>query len=129
MLTQPTSDRATPAPQRWVETVRDGSRSRDPMTVPGDLEDLARTLRAAGDAQQELARRLVPSAETLDQGVCDRYRRAAAQWPVDPPPTNEQLATAMGRLQEAATAARVAARRSDQALSAVSDLLPAGRRG
>ena len=129
MLTHPTHDSAAPEPQRVDETVRDDDRPRDLTMFPADLEELARTLRAAGEAQQQLARRLVPPAETLEQGACDRYRRAAARWPVDPPPSNERLATALGRLQEAATAARLAARRSDQARSAVSDLLPRGHRG
>ena len=66
---------------------------------------------------------VVPAAEPLDHGICSRYQRAAARWPTEPPPSYERFASALARLHDAAGAARLAARRCDEAKRTVRPLL------
>jgi hypothetical protein len=91
--------------------------------LPGELERLGDALRAAGRACEKSISRVVPGAQPRDRGISSRYQRAAASWPASPPPSHERFAAALASLHEAADAARLAARRSDQASQAVSLLL------
>jgi hypothetical protein len=100
----------------------------DPAALPGELEGLSEALRAAGRAYEKSASRVVPAAQPLDCGLCSRYQHAAASWPTSPPPSHERFAAALASLHEAAAAARLAARRCDQARQAVDVLLRASTR-
>ena len=100
----------------------------DLAVLPGELEDLSEALRAAGHAYATSASRVVPAAQPLDRGICNRYQRAAASWPTSPPPSHERFAAALASLHEAADAARLAARRGDQASQALDLLLRASTR-
>ena len=91
--------------------------------LPGELEKLGDALRAAGRAYEKSISRVVPDAQPHDRGICSRYQRAAASWPASAPPSHERFAAALASLHEVADAARLAARRSDQARQAVSLLL------
>jgi hypothetical protein len=91
--------------------------------LPGELERLGDALRAAGRAYENSISRVVPGAQPRDRGISTRYQRAAASWPASPPPSHERFVAALASLHEAADAARLAARRSDQARQAVSLLL------
>jgi hypothetical protein len=95
----------------------------DVAALPGELEDLAEALRAAGRVCEKSAFRVVPGAQPLDRGICSRYQRAAASWPASPSPSYERLAAALSSLHEAADATRLAARRCDQARETVEGLL------
>ena len=95
-------------------------------TLPGELEGLAEALRAAGRALETSAARVVPAAEPSDRGICSRYQRAAAGWPVSPPPSYERFASTLAGLHDAAGAARLAARRCDEARRTVDVLLRTG---
>lgn len=95
----------------------------DLMALPGELEVLAEAVRAAGRAYEASASHVVPAAQTFDRGVCSRYQRAAASWPVSPAPSRERFAAALASVHEAAGAARLAARCCDQAREAVEVLL------
>ena len=98
-------------------------------TLPSELEALAEALRAAGRAVATSASRVVPVAEPLDDGVCGRYRRAAASWPTTPSPTHEAFSSALARLHDAAAATRLAARRCDEARRTFEALLRTTRGG
>jgi hypothetical protein len=91
--------------------------------LPGELESLSEALRAAGSAYETWASHVVPGGQPLDRGICSGYRLAAASWPDSPPPSHERLAAALASLHEAAGAARLAARRGDEARRAVDVLL------
>jgi hypothetical protein len=97
------------------------------QTLPGELEGLAEALRAAGRALETSAARVVPAAEPLDHGICSRYQRAAAGWPLSPPPSHERFASTLAGLHDAAGAARLAARRCDEARRTVDALLRTAR--
>jgi hypothetical protein len=103
--------------------VEHSERGGDLAALPGELECLGCALRAAGRAYEEFASRVAPAAQPLDRGNGSRYQRAAATWPVSPPPSHERFAAALASLHEAADAARMAARRCDQARQAVDVLL------
>jgi hypothetical protein len=90
--------------------------------LPGELEELGVALRVAGRVYEKSASRVVPGAQPLDRGICSRYQRAAARWPASPP-SYERFAAVLATLHGAAEAARLAARRSDEAREAVSLLL------
>jgi len=92
-------------------------------SFPGDLDALTEALRAAGSALAMSGVRVVPAAESHDQGVCRRYQRAAVVWPTDPPPSHERFAAALAQLHDAAAATRLAARRCDEARQTVEALL------
>ena len=91
--------------------------------LPSELEALAEALRGAGRALATSASRVVPAAERFDHTICGRYQRAAASWPVSPPPSYERFAAATASLHDAAGAARLAARRCDEARRTVEMLL------
>jgi hypothetical protein len=96
--------------------------------LPRELEALAEAFRAAGRSLDSLASRVVPAAEPCDPSVCSRYQRAAASWPTTPSPSHEAFAAGLARFHDAADAARVAARRCDEARLTVEALLrPAPR--
>jgi hypothetical protein len=95
----------------------------DLPALPGELEALGEALRAAARAYEKSASRVVPAAQPLDPGICARYQRAAANWPASPPPSHERFAATLASLHGAAAAARLAARRGDQARQAVDLLL------
>lgn len=113
------ADELLPAAQAVEHTHHDG----DVEALPGELEALAETLRAAGRACEGSALRVVPAAESLEHGICNRYQRAAASWRISPPPSYERFAAALASLHEAADAARLAARRCERARDAVGVLL------
>ena len=93
------------------------------QTLPGELEGLAEALRAAGRALEASAARVVPAAQPFDRGICSRYQRAAAGWPTSPAPSYERFASTLAGLHDAAGAARLAARRCDEARRTVDLLL------
>jgi hypothetical protein len=95
----------------------------DLAALPGELEGLGEAFRVAGRACETSASRVVPDAQPLDRGICSRFQRAAASSPASPPPSHERFAAALASLHEAADAARLAARRCDQARQAVDVLL------
>jgi hypothetical protein len=96
-------------------------------TMPDELEGLAETLRLVGWALEASATRVVPAAQPFDRGICSRYQRAAAGWPTSPAPSYERFAATLAGLHDAAGAARVAARRCDEARRTVDLLLRATR--
>lgn len=106
-----------------ANAVEHGDHGGDHAALPGELEGLGEALRAADRAYERSASRLVPAAQPLDRGICSRYQRAAASWPASPPPSHERFAAALASLHEAADAARLAARRCDEAREAVDVLL------
>jgi len=89
--------------------------------LPSELEALSEALRVAGRALETSASRVVPAVEPSAYG--ERYQRAAARWPTAPPPPHEAFAAALARLHDAAGAARLAARRCDEARRTVDVLL------
>jgi hypothetical protein len=84
-------------------------------TMPDELEGLAETLRLVGWALEASATRVVPAAQPFDRGICSRYHRATEDWPASPAPSYERLASTLAALHDAASAARLAARRCDAA--------------
>ena len=98
-------------------------------SLPGELEALTEALRAAGSALAMSGVRVVPAAESRDQGVCRRYQRAAVMWPTASPPSHERFADALAHLHDAAAATRLAARRCDQARRTVEALLRTSQHG
>jgi hypothetical protein len=99
----------------------------DVGALPGELEGVVEALRAAGRALEASCARVVPEPQADDRGVCDRYGRAAASWPDSPPPSHERFAEAATSLHDAAGAARLAARRCDEARRTVVALLRTSR--
>jgi hypothetical protein len=94
------------------------------LALPSELEALGEALRDAGSALATSASRLVPPAKPQDDhSISGRYQHAAVSWPTAPPPSNEGFATALARLHDAGDAARLAARRCDEARWAVQALL------
>jgi len=100
--------------------------ARDLAALPDGLAELGEALRAAGRAYESSASRVVPGPRLVDRSVCSRYQRAAARWPASPPPSHERFAAALASLHAAADAARLAARRCDQAREDVEVLLHPG---
>lgn len=94
--------------------------------LPGELEELGQALRLASRACEAATFRVVPGPQPPDRDICSRYQHAAACWPSLPPPPHERFAAALASLHEAADAARLAARRCDQAKQAVDALLTPG---
>jgi len=92
-------------------------------TMPDELERLAETLRVVGRALETSATRVVPAAQPFDCGICNRYQRAAADWPASPAPSYERLASTFARLHDAAGVVRLAARRCDEARRTLDVLL------
>jgi hypothetical protein len=125
MLTQRVNDSAANELLRAADAVEDIDAHSD--MLPARLDRLADALRAARRAYEAAASQLVPSAEPFDQSIADRYRRAAEAWPAEPPP-HERFAAALRSLHTAADAARLAARRCDEARRAVDRLWDADRR-
>ena len=107
-----------------ADVVERAGQGGGPAALPGELAALGEALRAVGRACERATGSLVPAARPLDRGIASRYQRAAESWPVLPPPSHERFAVALARLREAADAARLAARRCDQARAAVDALLP-----
>lgn len=123
MLTERTNS-ASADELRVAATALARTRHESPMeSLPGDLEALTEALRAAGSALAMSGARVVPAAESHDQGVCGRYQRAAAMWPTDPPPSHERFAAALAQLHAAAAATLLTARRCDEARQTVETLL------
>lgn len=87
--------------------------AQDVLALGGELGSLAAALRIAAVACGEAAAALLP-APTPEHSVSDRYRHAAATWPVVPAPSYERLAGALAGLHEAADAARRAASGCDR---------------
>jgi hypothetical protein len=119
MLTERTKRDAAHDLRIAVERIDDDD---DIADLPAQLQRLADALRATGAAYETAAACVVPAAEPLDRGIAFRYRRAAAAWPAAPAPSHERLAAALASLHTAADAARLAARRSDDARQAVDAL-------
>jgi hypothetical protein len=128
MLSAHANPVAVDALQLAVGAVEQLERGNDVESLPTELEALAEALRAAGRACDSAASRVVPSAQALDRSICSRYQRAAARWPISPPPSYARFAAALASLHEAADAARLAARRCDRARDAVGVLLQPSRR-
>jgi hypothetical protein len=100
------------------------------LALPDELEALTEALREAGNALATAASRVVPPAKPQhDHSISGRYLLAAASWPTAPPPSHEEFAAALTRLQDAGDAARLAARRCDEARWAVQALLRTPRYG
>ena len=93
----------------------------------GELEELGQALRAASHACEAATFRVLPGPQPPDRDICGRYLGAAECWQTLPPPPHERFAAALASLHEAADAARLAARRCDQAKQAVDALLNAHR--
>jgi hypothetical protein len=80
-------------------------------------------LLAAGRAEKS-STGVLPGAHRAIEGVSSRFTSAAvAGWPTSPPPFHERFATALASPHEASQAARLTARRSEQARQSVSRLL------
>lgn len=123
MLSERTSGAAANDLLSAAKAVEHTDHSGDLATLPAELEGLGEALQAAGRALESSASRVLPAAQPLDRGICSRYQRAAASWPSSPPPSHERFAAALASLHEAADAARLAARRGDQARQDVDVLL------
>jgi hypothetical protein len=122
MLTERTKSDTASDLRVAAEAVERIDDSGDIAGLPNRLERLADALRATTGAYEAAASRVVPAAQPLDRGIASRYRRAAAAWPATPPPSHERFAAALASLHAAADAARLAARRCDQARRAVDAL-------
>jgi hypothetical protein len=107
-----------------VDAIDDG----DIAGLPDQLARLGAALRAAGASYETAASCVVPAAQPLDRGTSYRYQRAAAAWPAASPPSHERFAAALTSLHAAADAARLAARRGDEARRAVDALWQSGSR-
>lgn len=107
-----------------VDAIDDG----DIAGLPDQLARLGAALRAAGASYATAASCVVPAAQPLDRGTSYRYQRAAAAWPAASPPSHERFAAALTSLHAAADAARLAARRGDEARRAVDALWQSGSR-
>jgi hypothetical protein len=125
MLTQRVNDKAANELLGAADAVEDIDARCD--MLPARLDRLADALRAVGRAYEEAASQLVPSGDPFGQRITDRYRRAAAAWPAEPPP-HERFAAALASLHAAADAARFAGRRCDEARRAVDRLWDADPR-
>ena len=101
-----------------VAAINDG----DIAGLPDQLARLGGALRAAGAAYETAASCVVPAEQPSDRGISYRYQRAAAAWPASRPPSHERFAAALASLHAAADAARLAARRGDEARRAVDAL-------
>ena len=124
MLTEQTNGAATDELQRAGAAVQQVDHGAGVLALPSELEALTEALRDAGSALATSASRVVPPAKSEnDHSISGRYQRAAASWPTAPPPTHEGFAAALARLHEAGDAARLAARRCDEARWAVQALL------
>jgi hypothetical protein len=124
MLTEPTNRTAAKEVLLAAMAVERGDSAEGVEALPSELESLAEALRVADGALVGAASQVVPAADPSDQGVCSRYQRAAATWPIAPPPSHEAFAGTLARLHDAADATRQAARRCDDARRAVQALLP-----
>jgi hypothetical protein len=122
MLTEPTNRTAADEVLVAAMAVERGE-SAGVEALPGELELLTEALRRAGGALAASASQVVPAADPSDQGICSRYQRAAATWPIARPPSHEAFAGTLARLHDAADATRQAARRCDDARWAVQALL------
>ena len=130
MLTKPTNDAATHELVRAAATVQQVDHGAGVVALPSELEALAEALRGASRALTTSASRVVPDAKPQhDHSICGRYQRAAASWPTTPPPSHEGFAGALARLHDAGDAARLAARRCDEARWAVHALVRTPRYG
>jgi hypothetical protein len=130
MLTELTNGAATDELLRAGAAVQQVDHGTGVLALPNELEALTEALRDAGSALATSASRVVPPAKPEnDHSISGRYQRAAASWPTAPPPTHEGLAAALARLHEAGDAARLAARRCDEARWAVQALLRTPRYG
>jgi hypothetical protein len=128
MLSERTNSAATDALRRAAAAVEQVDHGAGVVALPNELETLAEALRDAGSALATSASRVVPPAKPQDDhSIYGRYRRAAASWPTAPPPSNEGFAAALARLHDAGDAARLAARRCDEARWAVHALLRTSR--
>jgi hypothetical protein len=105
-----------------VDAIDDG----DIAGLPDQLACLGAALRAAGAAYGTAASCVVPGAQPSDRDISYRYQRAAAAWPAGSPPSHERFAAALSSLHAAAAAARLAARRGDDARRAVDALWQSG---
>jgi hypothetical protein len=123
MLSKRTND--TPADELLVAAtaIERSDQGVDVETLPSELDALAEALRASGRALATSASGVVPAAEPRDHGACTRYQRAAASWPTTPPPSHEAFTGTLASLHDAADAARLAARRCDDARRTVEALL------
>jgi hypothetical protein len=91
---------------------------RDVTSLPDELHAVAGALRMTADACARAAGRVVPAA-AVDRSIGDRYQRAAASWPVLPPPSREGFAALLTALHEAASTVGQAADRCEHAKRAL----------
>jgi hypothetical protein len=128
MLSERTNGAATDELLHAAAAVQHVDHGAGVLALPSELEALAEALRDAGCALASSASRVVPEAKPEhDHSISGRYQRAAASWPTAPPPSHEGFAAALARLYDAGDAARLAARRCDEARWAVHALLRTSR--
>jgi hypothetical protein len=78
-----------------------------PREAAATLADIEAALAALDRSCALVASALLPQGD----GICDRYRRAAARWPHDmEPPSYERQAALQSALHDAASSVRIAAR-------------------
>jgi hypothetical protein len=94
-------------------------------SLPAELKELGDALRAAAGACDAASTRALPTPST-NESSGDRYRRAAANWPVSPAPSHERLAALWFALRGTSTALRLAADCTDRAQHAVDVALVRG---
>lgn len=128
MLSERTNGAATDELLATATALERADQGGGVQALPTDLEALAEAMRDAGRALAASGSRVVPAAEPLDRSVCDRYQRAAASWPTAPSPSHGGFAAALSHLHDAADAARLAARRCDEARRTVEALLRTSER-
>jgi hypothetical protein len=81
-----------------------------PATAISALTGIEATLHALERECVYLASALLPPGDA--DGICGRYRAAAARWPAtSPPPSHERLAEILATLHEAAAGIRLATER------------------
>jgi hypothetical protein len=101
-----------------VAAGREAGASSDVEDATAALVELAESLRTAGDACDALAAHVIPDA--IAGSICDRYRAAADAWPGPSRPSYGQLAAILSNLHDTSAAIRLAGRRCDGAVDAVS---------
>ena len=84
------------------------------------LTDLALVMRGAAQRCDDMAAHCFPPVAA--DSICDRLDCAAAAWPEGERPSYERLAAVLAALHDAAASSRLAARRCDRAIAALSAL-------
>jgi hypothetical protein len=106
---------------RALQTLAD---TADAATVHAVLRDVETMLRATAASCEGMAAAVIPAGGA----ICDRYRRAAAQWPTAAAPSYEQFAAFLSTLHDTADELRVAAAHCRRANDATRSLTTARQR-